>query len=243
MEWVKASTASSSKTIQPEMSVRRGPFGLALVFAIFGFFTNPIIAADVTTGNPALVGIWLPDSADYRDQLPKELPYSEAGHEAVRNYNHADDPVLKCLQDWGRISTVSFPLEIIAGDRQVTLLYEYGHNVRRAFMDRDDFSANYPPSLMGYSIGYWDKDVLVVETAKLMAGQVYEQGIAPYSADVKITERFILSEDDAVLTIERTIDDPVNYTHPWTWTRELTRSEWDIFPYDCTVGSYGSSLQ
>ena len=225
------------------MSCRRCISALALGFTVTGFFGCPTITADVAPGPSELAGIWLPDSADYRDQLPKELPYTEAGREAVKNYRHADDPVLKCLQDWGRISTVSFPIEIITGDHQVTLLYEYGHNTRRAFMDRKDFSAVYPPSLMGYSIGHWDEDVLVIETGKLLAGQIYEQGIAPYTADVMLTERFIVSEDGAVLTIERTIDDPAYYTRPWTWTRELTRSAWDIFPYDCTVGSYGSSLE
>jgi hypothetical protein len=225
------------------MFARTGYSALVTSIAILGLISTQGPSNAAMAGTDGLNGIWLPDSADYRDQLPKDIPYSEAGREAAKNYNHAGDPVLQCLQDWGRISTVSFPVEILINDRQVTLLYEYGHNTRRVFMDRTDFSADYPPSLMGYSIGHWDGDVLVVETRKLLAGQIYEQGIAPYTGDAKITERFILSDDAAVLTIERMVDDPAYYTRPWKWTRELTRSEWDIFPYDCTVGSYGSTLE
>jgi hypothetical protein len=221
-------------------ATRRLSRGLALILPMT--MLCGAVAEDSLPGNHALNGIWLPDSADYRNQLPKKLPYTEAGEQAVQDYNHADDPVLRCIQDLGRISTVSFPVEIIISEAQATLLYEYGHNVRRAFLDRNDFSAAYPPSIMGYSIGHWDGDVLVIETSKLLPGQIYEQGVAPYSSEARLTERFVLNEDGSQLTIERTVDDPLNYQQPWSWQRELTRSDWDIFPYDCTVGSYGSSL-
>jgi hypothetical protein len=67
-------------------------------------------------------------------------------------------------------------------------------------------------------------------------------GVGPYSARTIVTERFSLDETDELLTIERTYDDPVNYTEPWSYTHEYQPSEWDVFPYDCTVGSYGSAL-
>lgn len=186
-------------------------------------------------------GIWIGTGGGGPPTL-KDLPFSDQGRSIAQSYDHAQDNVLKCLIDFGRLTSVRFPMEIIVTDEQVTLLYEYGRRIRRIFMDRGDFSADYPPSLTGYSIGRWDGGTLIVETRKLLAGWATMDGGGPYSESTVVMERFSLNDEGDLLSIERTYDDPVYYTEPWRYAHDYQPSSWDIFPYDCTVGSYGSGL-
>jgi len=184
-------------------------------------------------------GITWPPIPDY-----KNLPFSEEGLAVIEAYDHDTDPILKCLFDFGRMTTVSFPMEIITKEHQVTILYEYGHQVRRIFLDRTDFAGPYPPSLMGYSIGNWDGDTLVVETSKILEGWVLMEGGVPFSEKTVVTERYNVDDtsEGKILNIEFTYDDPVYFTEPWSFAIQYKPSDFDIFPYDCTVGSVGSEL-
>lgn len=166
-----------------------------------------------------------------------------AGQAVMDEYDHATDNILRCLIDWGRLNTVSgFPMEMIVSENQVTILYEYNHTVRRVFLDQTEFPDDYPPSLVGYSIGHWEDDTLVVETRNLLPGWINMEGVAPYTGAALATERFTLDPEQQVLTAERTLVDPDYYSGPVTWTTEYALAQYPVYPYDCTIGSYGSSL-
>lgn len=167
-----------------------------------------------------------------------------AAQAVMDTYDQASDSILRCLIDWGRVNTVSsFPMEIVVADDQVTILYEYNHTVRRVFLDRTEFPEDYPPSLVGYSIGHWEGDTLVVQTRNLLAGWINMEGVAPYSDAAVATERFTLDVEQRMLTVERTLVDPSYYSGPVTWTTVYVPAEFPVYPYDCTVGSYGTSFE
>jgi hypothetical protein len=214
---------------------------IRLLITVFLLIANPGVAQENAAAGTAFNGIWIGTGGGGPPML-RDLPFSEEGRRVAEAYNHAQDNVLKCLIDFGRVTSVRFPMEIIVTDDQVTLLYEYGRQVRRIFLDRPDFSVSYPPNLMGYSIGHWEGNTLVVETRKLETGWATMEGGGPYSDQAVVRERFSLDETGKILTIERTFDDPINYTRPWGYTHDYEPSDWDIYPYDCTIGSYGSAL-
>ena len=108
------------------------------------------------------------------------------------------------------------------------------------YLDQTEFPDDYPPSLMGYSIGRWEGDTLVVETRNLLPGWINMEGVAPYTANAAATERFSLDTDSRRLTVERTVVDEEYYDGPVTWTAVYRPSDFPVYPYDCTVGSYGS---
>ena len=174
--------------------------------------------------------------------LPDISNVTPAGQAVMDAYDHLTDDIQRCLMDWGRVNTVArFPMELIVVENQVTILYEYNHTVRRVYLDQTEFPDDYPPSLVGYSIGRWEGDTLVVETRNLLPGWINMEGVAPYSGAAVATERFTLDPEQQVLTVERTVTDPDYYSGPVTWTTVYTPSEFPIYPYDCTVGSYGSN--
>ena len=200
---------------------------------------TPGLAHDVPESRSRMTGVWTGGGVD----RPDISNITAAGQAVMDAYDHATDGILQCLLDWGRVNTVSgFPMEVIVNETQVTILYEYGHTVRRVFLDQAEFPDDYPFSLVGYSIGHWENDTLVVETRNLLAGWINMDGVAPYTSAAVTNERFTLDPEREQLTVERTLEDPEHYSSPLTWTSVYRRAEFPIYPYDCTVGSYGSSL-
>ena len=68
---------------------------------------------------------------------------------------------------------------------------------------------------MGYSIGHWDGDVLVVESSGFNDKAWLDASGHPHGEALRITERYHrLSISD--LEIEITVDDPEYYEQPWS---------------------------
>lgn len=108
-----------------------------------------------------------------------------------------------------------YPMEIIQRPEQITVIYEAHTELRRIYtggqkLNLDDIF----PSRNGLSIGRWEGDTLVVETAKLKE-QVDTS--AAHSDQAHIVERYRMSKDEngkRVLTAEMTMTDPGFYTAP-----------------------------
>ncbi|MEO8466442.1 MAG: hypothetical protein ABI640_13950 [Gammaproteobacteria bacterium] len=165
------------------------------------------------------------------------LDYTPAAQAAVNAYNYLDDSALRCVSPGlVRISGWPYPLEIVQNDKQVTILYESFHEVRRIFLDGRPYPEQLPHRAMGYSLGHWEGSTLVVETKMLTPGYVDLAG-QPLSANARVIERMSLSEDGKALRSELTLYDPENYKRPITrhrsWRREpsLTILEYDCDPY------------
>ena len=71
------------------------------------------------------------------------------------------------------------------------------------------------PSRLGYSTGRFEDGgrSLVVETTALN-WPYYDTIGTPLTSDVKITERFTLSDDQSALTYRQTVTDPATFTEP-----------------------------
>ena len=86
---------------------------------------------------------------------------------------------------------------------------------RQIFMDGRILPKDPNPTWQGYSVGRWDGDVLVVDTAG-SNGKIWLDGKGHPSTDaLHLTERF-RRRDFGHLDLQLTIDDPKAYTRPWT---------------------------
>ena len=68
---------------------------------------------------------------------------------------------------------------------------------------------------MGYSVGRWERDTLVVETAGFNDKTPLDLIGHPHSEALRIVERFRRS-DFGHMDVEMTFDDPQLYTKPFT---------------------------
>ena len=128
-----------------------------------------------------------------------------------------------------RIMLFSFQIEYAAND--ILLLFEYVHATRTIHMDRRTHLPAWYRSFFGDSIGRWDGDTLVVETANLNGKYWLGLGGDFLSDAATVVERFSMP-DPNTLAWEATITDPKVFTRPWTWrwNRPYVRGTWTEIP-------------
>ena len=89
------------------------------------------------------------------------------------------------------------------------------------------------PAWLGYSVGKWERDTLVVETAGFNDKTWLDVIGHPHSEALRVVERYH-RRDFGHLDVEMTFDDPQMYTKPFTikFTYELL-ADADIFENIC----------
>ena len=90
------------------------------------------------------------------------------------------------------------------------------------------------PQWVGDSRGRWEGETLVVETKNFFR----ETSLGGSSRDTHLIERFRRLDSDTVM-YEFTVEDPNNFTQPWTATMPLRRTDGPLFEYACHEGNVG----
>jgi hypothetical protein len=184
-----------------------------------------------------LSGMWVSNvRVSDRDSFwPKDLPYTNQGLIAHSKAGTPEDPAFQCIIGFGRIISAGFPTEIIQTEKQVTILYEYNHQVRRIYTDGRNHPEKIRHSLMGHSIGHWDDSTLVVDTVGLKPLFFRLHGV-PYSKGAHFIEKIKLLDNNKTLENIISIDDPKFYTKPWEAKIYLSLDNTaKIMEYDCTI--------
>jgi hypothetical protein len=147
-----------------------------------------------------------------------------------------NDPVLKYCLPPGvpRIYLQPLAMQIVQTPKEVILLYEYDHTVRRIYTDGRQHRADLTPTYMGDSIGHWEGDTLVADTIGFNDKTWLDRDGHVHSDELHVTERFQLADRDH-LQIAIMMEDPKALAKPWVATLyyEL-KPNWDILEQDCT---------
>ena len=114
-----------------------------------------------------------------------------------------------------RIFTAPRPFEIRQTAVEVYILSEMDHWVRRIYMDGRGHPDGYPSTWMGHSIGKYEGNTLVVDTAAINETTWIDSLGHPHSDALHLVERFRRVNHDT-MEIEVTFEDPKVYTKPWT---------------------------
>jgi hypothetical protein len=173
---------------------------------------NPFVECGVEIGGSPLggnLGRNLPGGLPY-------LPHAAALAKARRADDSRDDPHVRCLPDNPpRHWTLPHLTKAIHTPKLLVLLYEVNAMYRQIFIDGRPLPEDRNPSWNGYSTARWDGDTLVVTTAGFRDDLWIDTGGSPMSDVATMTER-IRRPNYGTLEIELTIDDPKNYTKPFT---------------------------
>lgn len=192
----------------------------------------------------SIAGIWEPDPSR-SERFPAEPPFTPEGKRIVDEWRATHDPIEddpgKFCQAPGMPSLAlggaSYPVEIIATPKQVTILMELHQQVRRVHLDQAEHPARLFPQRNGHSIGRWDGETLVVDTAAI---KKITFGSVPHSDRVHVVERIRALDGGAALVNEVTITDPVMYTRPVT-VRQYYKAAppgTRMLEYECTEGMW-----
>jgi hypothetical protein len=194
-----------------------------------------------------LTGLWWAAAdTSYEHQFFKPddgsgVPFTAAGRaifdqrrKAVDDGVPIRDPATECMPHGvPRINITLDPFLILQTPGQVTFVHERGHDIRLVYMN-EKHPANLKPSFMGHSVGHWEGDTLVIETVGLRSDVWLDTGGAPGSEQLRVIERLKKTDGGKRLVNTFTIIDPVNYTKPWTASREyLWRPEAHPEEYFC----------
>jgi hypothetical protein len=150
------------------------------------------------------------------DFKPEESPMRPRAGEIMRQ--RAAKPAEVCANRAGipLADLLSEPIKIVQSPRLMIVLYESDNSHRQIYTDGralpDEFDL---PAFFGYSVGHWEPDVFVVETAGFNDRTQLDLMGHPHSEALRITERY-RRRDFGHLDVEMTFNDPKMYTKPFT---------------------------
>jgi hypothetical protein len=169
---------------------------------------------------PDLSGVWLATSPRGGGERPELTPRAQADLDA---FDPLSDPVIRCVPPgFPRSGPTIYPFQIVQTDTLLVFLYETFGMIRRIYMDGREPPAYLPPSLMGFSVGHWEGDELVIETTNYAPAQLTGDGVQQYG-EMAVLERYRLIDDGMGLEGEALITAPATFKEPWlrTFTWEL----------------------
>jgi hypothetical protein len=173
--------------------------------------------------------------ADFR---PEDVPFRPEAAQAFRRrmetFTADQAPTARCLPAGIPMGDLlPLPRRVIHVPGLLAILYEGINPPRMIYTDGRKLPVDPQPAWMGYSIGTWDGDTLVVESNGFTNRSTLDGSGHPRSEATRITER-IRRRDFGHMEIDVTIDDPVSYTKPFSirYTQTLT-PDTDILEYLC----------
>jgi hypothetical protein len=180
------------------------------------------------------------------DPQPMMAFLTPAGKAATDRYNpFKDDPAFRCdpvaiRRVWGAPGT---PLSITRQGDRVILRFEWMDVQRIVYLNQREHPKGGPRTSLGHSIGHFEGDTLVIETANYSAGvlnQYVEQPGQPtrgllHSAALTSVERVHLDAARQQLVVDITLKDPEFYTRDFDpWSLEYRPSDLKLEPFNCS---------
>jgi hypothetical protein len=185
-------------------------------------------------GKPDLSGFYMPGQAvrylldlasDYKPEDIPLQPWAAALYKERIENNGKDHPGVRCLPS-GIPEKLNIPdgLKVVQTPDLIVFLYESRTIYRQVFLDGRPLPKNPQPTWMGYSVGHWEGDTLVVETIGQNGKTWLDMKGLPGTESLKVIERYSRPNIGRV-NIDVTIDDPKAYTKPWT-----VKLSWRLVP-------------
>jgi hypothetical protein len=171
------------------------------------------------------------------DLLPAFTPAGEAKYEANAKFIAAGD-VLDC-DPYGtaRNFFTPRPFEILLTRDRWLQHFEYYDNWREIWTDGRKIPGDVDSDYMGFSVGRWNGDTFIVESAAYNGKQFLSWSGLPQSESMHQTERWQRLDQDT-LKIVFTFDDPKYYAKPWTiiafWK---LKKDWVLDAHPCTLSA------
>ena len=153
-----------------------------------------------------------------------EIPYQPWAAERQKE-NFANrlelDPEGKCfLPGVPRATYLPYPFQILQTPPHVMIAYQFANAVRTVHMT--DPGPAPADSWMGWSVGHWEGDTLVVDVSSMNDQTWFDRAGNFHSDALHVVERYTPMGPNHLL-YEAMIEDPNVFTRPWTISLPLYR--------------------
>jgi hypothetical protein len=152
------------------------------------------------------------------DFKPEEKAMRPEAAELYRKRMSEYNPANVCAEPAGIpfAGLLSEPIKIVQAPRLTMILYEVDNLHRQVFTDGRALPKEFDlPAYLGYSVGHWEHDTFVVQTAGFNDKTIMDWVGHFHSEALRLTERFH-RRDFGHLDVEMTFDDPKTFTRPFT---------------------------
>jgi hypothetical protein len=178
-------------------------------------------------GKPDLSGLWSNDGGDrYYNNVTADLTTGDVAPSAHELY-------VKRQLEFGKDSmeTLCLPLgpaylttryrmaRIVQTPTLIMMAFDDGMH-REIFMDGRSLEPDPNPTWMGYSVGRWEGDVLVVESNGYTDRSWLDFGGHPHTEDLRITERYT-RHNIGRIDVQVSMVDPKLYAKPITFSMPM----------------------
>jgi len=190
------------------------------------------VAASVA-GAEGIFRVWSPAAENLGlVSWPNELPLLEQSSAMALRWNPESDEALRCVPPGmpRAMSLNPWPVEFVDNGGTIQLYLEEFDALRTIYMsDAAPLDTAYSP--LGYSVGRWEGESLVVTTTHISYRYFNRDGI-PQSREVAVEERFSLRANDSELGYQITVTDPQTFSEPvigskrWVWTPGVARQDY-----------------
>jgi hypothetical protein len=200
-------------------------------------------------GKPDLAGAWNKLSPKYRINIAADLkpgevqPWASALVQQRTENLSKESMSARCLplgpayvtdadsNGGGMMKIVQTPALIVILNADLTY--------RQIFMDGRKLETSPSPSWMGYSIGHWDGDTLVVDSFGFNDRTWLDASGHPHTEALRMTERY-RRPDFGHLEVEATLQDPAVYAKPWTVAvKAELAADTELLEYVCNENDKG----
>jgi hypothetical protein len=135
--------------------------------------------------------------------------------------------------------------QIVQTRTEVAILSEMNHDLRIVRLGDSRHPARHPPAnvrlWMGDSIGHWEGETLVVETANFHPQEAFRGPVYMISPDARVTERFTRTGPREIRYAFE-VDDPATFTEVWKGEMPLKPDKGPIYEFACHEGNYSMPL-
>lgn len=195
-------------------------------------------APEVTAAAESIEGVWRGEPATELSAENTSFMFTEAGLQAELSYeesSHSQNLRCEPLPPPFLNSNALYLTEIEVSEERVFIRNEFFDVVRTVYMDGRTHPENGARTPQGHSIGWWEEEVLVVDT-RLLAD--HRTGGAffglPSSPAKHVIERYSLSEDRTRAVVDIWFDDPEYLSEPFVGQTTLVYSpELELYSYEC----------
>jgi hypothetical protein len=181
-------------------------------------------------GTPDLSGMWHRTAGRYYNDVAADLtpadvqPWAETLYQQRKPDFGKDSMEVRCLP-LGPVATTTpyADIKFVQTPALIVLLLD-DLTYRQIHLDGRELPKDPNPSWMGYSVGRWDGDTLIVETSGFTDRAWLDYQGHPHTEALRIVERY-RRRDIGHLDLEVTFEDPGAYNKPWTVSVPL-----ELFP-------------
>jgi hypothetical protein len=178
-------------------------------------------------GKPDLSGLWQNDGGDhYYNDVTIDLPPGDVAASAhalfqKRQLEFGKDSMETLCLPLGPayLSTRYRMSRIVQTPTLIMMAFDDGMH-RSIFMDGRSLEPDPNPTWMGYSVGRWEGDVLVVDSNGYTDRSWLDFGGHPHTEDLRITERYT-RRDVGRIDLQVAMVDPKLYAKPITFSMPM----------------------